>query len=111
MKRCISFFIFENRVAIPLIQLKLLKIRNVLLANLITIVTGMANFLVFFGVVYYAELPVPFGLGFDAFATGLTLAPGTIVFACEFILETFDGPILERDLDETTGLYLWAMRE
>jgi MFS family permease len=74
-----SFFIFENKVAVPLIQLKLLKIRNVLLANLITIVTGMANFLVFFAVIYYAELPAPFGLGFDAFATGLTLAPGTIV--------------------------------
>jgi MFS family permease len=73
------FFIFENKVSVPLIQLKLLKIRNVLLANLITIVTGMANYLVFFAVVYYAELPVPFGLGFDAFATGLTLAPGTVV--------------------------------
>lgn len=74
-----SFFIFENKVAVPLIQLKLLKIRSVLLANLITIVTGMANYLVFFAVVYYAELPAPFGLGFDAFATGLTLAPGTVV--------------------------------
>jgi len=39
------------------------------------------------------------------------LAPGTIVFACEFVLEAFDGPILERDLDETTGLYLWVMPE
>ena len=44
-------------------------------------------------------------------AYGGHLAPGTVVFAGEFMLETFDGPILERDLDETTGLYLWAMPE
>ena len=44
-------------------------------------------------------------------AYGGHLAPGTVVFAGEFMLETFDGPIFERNLDETTGLYLWAMPE
>ena len=44
-------------------------------------------------------------------AYGGHLAPGTIVFACEFILETFDGPILERGFDKTTGLHLWTMPE
>jgi len=34
---------------------------------------------------------------------------GTIVFACEFIIEAFDGPPLERGFDETTGLPLWDM--
>lgn len=89
-----AFFIFESKVTVPLIELKLLKIRNVLLANLITIVTGMANYLVFFAVVYYAELPVPFGLGFDAFATGLTLAPGTVVML-------ITGPIAGKLLPKT----------
>ncbi|MBA3036250.1 MAG: DNA-binding protein, partial [Desulfobacterium sp.] len=37
------------------------------------------------------------------------LAPGTVVFACEFILEVFEGPIFERKLDEETGLPLWTM--
>ena len=40
-------------------------------------------------------------------AYGGHLAAGTIVFACEFVLEVLSGPALERALDETTGLYLW----
>jgi predicted DNA-binding protein with PD1-like motif len=44
-------------------------------------------------------------------AYGGHLAPGTVVFACEFVLEAFDGPILERDFDEVTGLSLWIMSE
>jgi predicted DNA-binding protein with PD1-like motif len=42
-------------------------------------------------------------------AYGGHLAPGTLVFACEFVLEAFEGPILERDFDEVTGLSLWTM--
>lgn len=37
------------------------------------------------------------------------LAPGTIVFACEFTLEVFAGPALVRDFDKATGLPLWRM--
>jgi len=44
-------------------------------------------------------------------AYGGHLAPGTVVFACEFILEIFDGPVLQRGFDETTGLFLWTMPE
>jgi len=44
-------------------------------------------------------------------AYGGHLASGTVVFACEFILEIFDGPVLRRELDELTGLSLWTMPE
>ena len=44
-------------------------------------------------------------------AYGGHLSPGTIVFACEFILEVFDGPLLNRDFDQQTGLPLWSMSE
>ena len=44
-------------------------------------------------------------------AYGGHLAPGTIVFACELILEAFDGPSFTRGLDEETGLPLWTMSE
>jgi predicted DNA-binding protein with PD1-like motif len=37
------------------------------------------------------------------------LAPGTIIFACELILEIFDGPVFKRGYDEATGLTLWEM--
>ncbi|NQU39617.1 MAG: DNA-binding protein [Lentisphaerae bacterium] len=35
------------------------------------------------------------------------LAPGTIVFACEFILQRIEGAALKRGFDEETGLPLW----
>ncbi|MDY6973963.1 MAG: PPC domain-containing DNA-binding protein [Thermodesulfobacteriota bacterium] len=42
-------------------------------------------------------------------AFGGHLAPGTVVFACEFIIESLDGPVFERNLDGKTGLPLWTM--
>jgi len=44
-------------------------------------------------------------------AYGGHLAPGTIIFACEFILETFEGQAFNRGFDEETGLPLWDMSE
>ena len=35
------------------------------------------------------------------------LASGTLVFACEFVIEVFDGPELIREYDRKTGLGLW----
>ena len=37
------------------------------------------------------------------------LAPGTIVFACEFIIHSFSGAELKRDMDAETGLPLWKL--
>jgi uncharacterized protein len=42
-------------------------------------------------------------------AYGGHLAPGTIVFACEFIIETFKGAVFERHPDKETGLSLWRI--
>jgi len=42
-------------------------------------------------------------------AFGGHLAEGTIVFACEFYLTSFDGPEYNRGYDEATGLPLWEM--
>ena len=44
-------------------------------------------------------------------AYGGHLAPGTLVFACEFILEAFEGPTFSREHDEETGLPLWSIYE
>ena len=43
----------------------------------------------------------------DGRAFGGHLAQGTIVFACEFIIQTFAGPAYRRTHDEDTGLPLW----
>ena len=45
----------------------------------------------------------------DGSAYGGHLMPGTEVFACEIILEAFEGPGFERRLDHETGLPLWEM--
>ena len=42
-------------------------------------------------------------------AFGGHLAPGTILFACEIIIEKYEGAKLERGFDETTGLPLWTI--
>ena len=44
-------------------------------------------------------------------AYGGHLAPGTVVFACEFRLEVFDGRGIKREFDEATGLPLWKLDE
>lgn len=75
----VYFFIFENKKPSPLIEMKLLRIRNVLIANLVGIISGAAMFLAFFGIVYYAQQDVPYGLGLDDISTGLALAPASIV--------------------------------
>ncbi|MEJ2628601.1 MAG: DNA-binding protein [bacterium] len=40
-------------------------------------------------------------------AFGGHLAPGTIVYACEYLIQSFEGAILKRELDEKTDLSLW----
>jgi uncharacterized protein len=43
----------------------------------------------------------------EGHAYGGHLASGTVIFACEIVLEAFSGPAPERVYDQTTGLYLW----
>ena len=47
----------------------------------------------------------------DGHAYGGHLAPGTIVFACEIVIQVLDDPKFERRLDQETGLPLWNMNE
>ena len=75
----VGFFVAEARRKNPLIQLSLLRIRNVLVSNGVGVLSGIGLFMLFFAVVYYTELPAPFGLGLDVLSAGLTLAPATVV--------------------------------
>ncbi len=50
-------------------------------------------FLVFFAVVYYAELPKPFGFGLGIIATGLTMAPATLAM---LVVGPFAGRMVAR---------------
>ncbi len=78
----VGFFVTESRKSNPLIPLHLLRIRNVLVANLTGILSGMGMFMLFFAVIYYAEIqspPAPTGLGLDIISAGLSLAPATVL--------------------------------
>ncbi len=78
----VSFFVAESRKSNPLIPLRLLRIRNVLIANLTGILSGWGMFMLFFAVIYYTEdkvPPAPTGLGLDVISAGLTIAPATVV--------------------------------
>ena len=44
-------------------------------------------------------------------AYGGHLAPGTIVFACEIVIQVLDGPKFEGGLDQETGLPLWSISD
>jgi MFS family permease len=74
----IGFFFFENRRSNPIIQLPLLKIRNVLVANLVGVISGITMFSLFFALTFYTQYPTGFGLGLSVIESGWTLAPSTI---------------------------------
>jgi MFS family permease len=76
----IGFFFFENKKTNPMIQLPLLRIRNVLVANLVGIISGITMFLLFFALTYYTQQPSQggFGLGLSITDSGWTLAPSTL---------------------------------
>lgn len=44
-------------------------------------------------------------------AYGGHLEKGTVVFACEIIVESYSGPIFEREVEKETGLSLWTISE
>ena len=83
----VAFFVAESRKSSPLIPLHLLRIRNVLVANMTGILSGMGMFMLFFAVVYYTESPIPGlgpqpgipGLGLGVISAGLTIAPATVL--------------------------------
>lgn len=72
------FFVFERNRPDPLMHLKLLRVRNVLVSNIVGIFSMLAMFLLFFAVTYYSQLPQGFGLGLSVIEAGLTMGPAAV---------------------------------
>jgi MFS family permease len=72
------FFAFENKTTSPLIQMSLLRTRNILVANIIGLTYSIATFIITYATIYFAELPKPFGLGLNVISTGLTFVPASL---------------------------------
>ncbi len=64
----------------PILNLRLLSMRNVLTANVAILATGFGMFLAFQAFVFRFELPQPAGFGLDIFPTGLSLIPIAVSF-------------------------------
>lgn len=89
----VYFFFFENKTSNPLIQMNLLRTRNIFIANLIGLVFSVATFILTYATIYFAELPKPFGLGLDVISTGLTFLPASIV---SMAVALFAGKVLPK---------------
>ena len=78
------FLIYENTVVQPFINLKLLKIRNIFLANLTGLFASGGMFYLFYTIPPLLQDPSPAGFGKDILTSGLVMVPGSlmaIVFA------------------------------
>ncbi|MDE1846206.1 MAG: MFS transporter [Candidatus Micrarchaeota archaeon] len=70
---------YEKKNADAVLDFNLLKIRNVVAANLIFLAVGIGIFLAYQTFVYQFESPVPTGYGQSIFATGLLMVPFAIM--------------------------------
>ncbi|QKQ99669.1 MFS transporter [Metallosphaera tengchongensis] len=85
-----SFFIFyQSKNPFPLISVKLLKRRNVLIANMAAVVAGFAVFMGSQTLTYLFEEPNPIGFNLDIQATGIALLPTALI-------QLVSGPIAGR---------------
>jgi len=73
------FIIIERRVKEPLMALHLFKVRNIMVANVAGLISGSAMFLLFTGLIYYLQLPKPYGLGLSIIESGLLMSPVAII--------------------------------
>ncbi len=71
--------IYERRIAEPILSAKLMAIKNVMSANLITLIAGMSFFFAYQIFAYLFESPSPLGYGLSIFYTGLAMAPFAVV--------------------------------
>ncbi|MDE1822818.1 MAG: MFS transporter [Candidatus Micrarchaeota archaeon] len=70
---------FDRKDKASVIDLPLLKKRNVLIANLIVFIVGLSFFLGYQTYAYEFESNAPLGYGFNIFQTGLALVPFAIM--------------------------------
>jgi MFS family permease len=79
----ISFIVFvqiERKEKNPLVDLKLILNKAILPANLIILIVGLSNFMVFQTIPILVRNPEPLGFGADAISTGSIQLPFALVF-------------------------------
>ncbi len=74
----IAFVFIERKVNMPFISLKLLKIRNIFLANVAGLFAMSGMFFLFYTVPVLLQDPSPAGFGMSIFNSGLVMLPAAI---------------------------------
>jgi MFS family permease len=75
----VPLVLYERRILEPVLDFVQLRIRNVLVSNIIGVISGLAMLLAFQSIVFQLETPQPFGYGFNEFTAGIYLLPLAIV--------------------------------
>jgi MFS family permease len=75
----VPLVLYERRTAEPVLDLKLLKQRNIMIANLVVIFYGISLGIAFQTLVYALELPPPSGFGISITGVGLSLLPLVVI--------------------------------
>ncbi len=73
-----GFIGYGSRSTNVIIRFDLLKRRNVMVANVVGLLSGLAMFLLFMGVIYFSEEAPPYGLGLSVISAAITLLPATL---------------------------------
>ncbi len=71
----IPLVFYERGILEPILNLKLLAVRNVMVSNVIGVASGAALFIAFQAITFKLELPKPAGFGYDILTTGIYLLP------------------------------------
>lgn len=75
----IPLSLFESRREDPVLNLRLLRQRNIFVANLLVFIWGVSTYIAFQAITYYMQLPSPAGFGLDTVQTGVWLFPMVVV--------------------------------
>jgi MFS family permease len=71
--------VYEGRVKEPILDLQLLRERNVMLSNIFVLTYGISTYMMYLSVIYILELAPPSGFGLGIVVAGFYLLPLVVV--------------------------------
>ena len=74
-----AFIAIKRKVKEPLMALHLFRVRNIMVANIAGLISNSSMFLLFTGLIFYLQLPKPYGLGLSIIESGLLMSPVAII--------------------------------
>jgi MFS family permease len=87
------FLIIERRSKSPMIDLSLIRSRNVLIPNIVITVVGLTMFMMFQSISVFVRSPPPIGFGSSVVETGVILVPFSLV---SLILAPLSGILISK---------------